>query len=241
MGGSERIVAVVQARMSSRRLPGKVLTEVAGKPLLQYLCERLRRCTELQGIVLATSDMPSDDPVARFAASLDMHCYRGGLDDVATRMLMAAQAEGCAAFVRISGDSPLMDPAIVDRAVALYRHQQPDLVSNVLRRSFPKGQSVEVIAVSAMERAVVAMSTDDEREHVTPYFYAHPETFHIIGFEAPTSRAEMRLCVDTREDLDRFVDIIARLGEPHWRHDLAAVMAAAVAVDAVHRTGTGNP
>lgn len=226
-----RIVALVQARMTSQRLPGKVLTEVQGKPLLQYLWERLKRCRELQGIVVATSDAASDEPVNAFATALGITCHRGMLDNVASRMLMAARAEACTAFVRISGDSPLMDPALVDRAVALFRAQQPDLVSNVLVRSFPKGQSVEVISVAGMERAMAKMTTDDEREHVTPYFYAHPDDFRIVGFEAEEPLAEMRLCVDTGEDLSRFASIIQRLGEPHWNHDLSTVVTAAKLFD----------
>ena len=233
----ERIVAVVQARMSSQRLPGKVLAEVAGKPLLQYLLERLERCDELQGIAVATSEAPSDDAVQDFASAFGITCHRGALHDVAARMLMAARAENCAAFVRISGDSPLMDVALVDRAVGLFREQRPDLVSNVLVRSFPRGQSVEVIAVPAMERACAAMNGAAEREHVTPYLYAHQDEFRIVGFSTEPARTEMRLCVDTREDLRRFAGILHQLGEPHWMHSLAAVMVAAEVFDARSASG----
>lgn len=228
-----KVVAVVQARMSSARLPGKVLREVGGRPLLTYLIDRLRRCRALDNVVIATSTSDDDDPIAAFAQANRVDCHRGSLDDVAARLLSAARAAGADALVRISGDSPLIDPAIVDRAVEIYRSERPDLVTNVQRRTFPKGQSVEVIAVAALERAHGEMTTAAEREHVTPYFYVHPERFPIAAFESAIVRGDMQLSVDTEADFARFAAIVARLGEPAAAHDLAAIIAAADAIDRV--------
>jgi spore coat polysaccharide biosynthesis protein SpsF len=228
-----KVVAVVQARMSSARLPGKVLREVRGRPLLAYLIDRLRRCNVLDGVVIATSTGRDDDPIAAFARTNLIDCHRGSLDDVAFRLLSAARAAGADALVRISGDSPLIDPAIVDRAVDIYRRERPDLATNVQRRTFPKGQSVEVIAMAALERAHRAMTSAAEREHVTLLFYAHPERFRIAAFESGIARGDLQLSVDTEEDFARFAAIIERLGEPAASHDLASIIAAADAIDRV--------
>jgi spore coat polysaccharide biosynthesis protein SpsF len=231
---SQSIVAVLQVRMSSRRLPGKALRAIRGRTLLGHVVDRVRRCRTIDGLRIATSTDPDDDAIAEFARTEAVELYRGALDDVAGRLLNAAVAAQADALVRISADSPLIDPAIVDRAVELYRHQRPALVSNVMRRTFPKGQSVEVIAVPALKRAVEAMTTPTEHEHVTPWFYANPTRVRIVGFESTDPRPQMQLSVDTLEDLQRVEAILARLGDPAAGHGLDAVIAAA---DAIERVG----
>lgn len=211
-----RVVAVMQARFSSRRLPGKILKLLGGRPSLDYLLDSLRRCTRLADIVLATSIDPSDDATAAYAAARGLHCHRGSLDDVARRLLEAAQSVGADAFVRINGDSPLLDPRLVDEAVGLFVSGGADLVSNVHPRSFPKGQSVEVISVPAMRRAVDGMSTVHDREHVTPYFYERDREFVVRSFGAATPRPEVQLSIDSPEDFARCESILASLGVPPW-------------------------
>jgi spore coat polysaccharide biosynthesis protein SpsF len=206
-----RIGAVVHARMSSRRLPGKVLRDLAGRPLLAHLFARLLRAEGLDAIVLATSIAPDDDAVAAFATGHGLPCHRGPLDDVAARLLGAAAAHELDAVVRINGDSPLMDPAIVSEAVRLFRGDALDLVTNVFPRSFPKGQSVEVVATAALAR-VVRDAVPDDREHVTQHIYRHPETFRIRNFAATTPRPELQLSVDTEDDFRRIARIVERAG-----------------------------
>ena len=133
--------------------------------------------------------------------------------------------------MRVNGDSPLIDPTVIDYAVALFRQHQPDLVSNVLRRTFPKGQSVEVIAVSALSRAVESMTTAAEREHVTTWFYANPSSVHTVSFENAPPRVDLQLSVDSPEDLLRVEAILARLGEPSGGHGLEAIIAAADSIE----------
>jgi spore coat polysaccharide biosynthesis protein SpsF len=231
---SPSIVAVLQVRMSSRRLPGKALRAIRGRALLGHVVDRVRRCRTIDGLWIATSTDPDDDAIAEFARTEAAELYRGALDDVASRLLSAAVAARAEALVRINADSPLIDPAIVDQAVDLYRRQRPELVSNVVRRTFPKGQSVEVVAVAALKRAVEAMMTPDEREHVTPWFYANPTRVRIVSFESAAPRPQMQLSVDTLEDLQRVEAILARLGEPAAGHGLDAVIAAA---DTIERVG----
>lgn len=224
---SPSIVAVLQVRMSSRRLPGKALRTIRGRALLGHVVDRVRRCRAIDGLRIATSTDPDDDGIAQFARTEAVELYRGALDDVAGRLLNAAVAAQADALVRISADSPLIDPAIVDRAVELYRRQSPELVSNVVRRTFPRGQSVEVVAVAALRRAVEAMTTPDEREHVTAWFYANQTRVRIVSFESAEPRPQMQLSVDTLEDLQRVEAILARLGEPAAGHGLDAIIAAA--------------
>lgn len=234
--GDVRIIAVVQARFGSRRLPGKVLRPMQGRPMLGHLLEALAHCSAIDGLVVATSTAPSDDAVASFAGDLGVACHRGSLDDVAGRILDAAIAQESDAVVRVSGDSPLIDPALVDRGVALFRSDDVDLVSNVVRRTFPKGQSVEVISRKALALAAAGMRTREEREHVTPYFYGHPEDFDIRSFEAAQPRPEINLSVDTEADFERCEAILGLLAGAPWEAGWQACVRACDAIGAAAPT-----
>lgn len=212
-----RVIGVIQARFSSRRLPGKILLELRNRPSLDYLVESLRHAALIDGIVLATSTDPSDDATAAFAAERRVSCHRGPLQHVALRLLRAAEEHRAEAIVRVSGDSPLMDPVVVDQAVKLFRGGRTDVATNVRPRSFPKGQSVEVIAVRALRRAVPQMASAEEREHVTTHLYAHPDEYSISSFLAAEHRPEVNLCIDDAEDLARCTAILAALPGPPWQ------------------------
>ncbi|HET7568269.1 MAG TPA: NTP transferase domain-containing protein [Gaiellaceae bacterium] len=192
------VAAVVQARMSSQRLPGKVLAPLAGRPALAWLLERLAGFE----VVVATSGEPSDDPVAAFCAERGVECFRGPLADVAARFAGAVERYGLDAFVRVNGDSPLLDPALVARGIELFRATEPDLATNVFPRSFPPGQSVEVVRA---ETFLAARPEFDERdrEHVTTFFYARPERFRIENFAAAAPYEGPSHALDTAEDLAR--------------------------------------
>lgn len=210
-----RIVGIIQARSSSVRLPGKMLRPLQGRPMIDWVVEAVRRAEApggLDAVAVATSDEASDDALAARAATLGVAVQRGPLDDVARRMLDAAESLRCDAFVRISGDSPLLDSALIVRAVQLFRGGGYDLVSNVVVRSFPKGQSIEVIARAAMRAALAQMSTPDEHEHVTTYFYKHRDRFKIGSFTAETPMPTLQMSVDTPEDFARCAAVIAACG-----------------------------
>ena len=183
---------------------------LAGRAVLAWLIERLRR-TALK-IVVATSAERADDDIERLARSLDADCYRGALEDVAARLAGAARRAGFEAFVRANADSPLLDPALVRQAHALFVERPCDLVTNVFPRSFPKGMSVEIIGLDAMDRALESTADAQDREHVTRFFYSHPERFRIRNFAAPRPRPALQLSVDTPEDLMRIEACIRRLG-----------------------------
>jgi spore coat polysaccharide biosynthesis protein SpsF (cytidylyltransferase family) len=206
----ERIGAIVQARTGSSRLPRKVLLELAGKPLLLHVLDRLARARELDAIVVATSAEPADDAVAALCAAHGTPCVRGPHEDVAARFALAAREHRLDAFVRVSGDSPLIDPAIVDRAVARYRAGDADLVTNVRPRSFPPGQSVEVVRTLTFLSLVPRMTTEEEREHVTPLLYE--SGLRIARIEASRDYGDLALTVDTAEDLARLDALIRRVG-----------------------------
>lgn len=195
------VLAIVQARMSSRRLPGKVLHPLAGKPLLQWVYIRLAQATSVSRIVVSTSDAASDEPIAEFCRAQGISLHRGDLEDVAGRFLACAHQEGADLFVRVSGDSPLIDPFLVDAGIRLASRQPCDLATNVQVRSFPKGQSVEVIRSQALERAWMSMDDPEDREHVTRYFYSHPSDFEIRNFSSRERMGEIQLSVDTPNDL----------------------------------------
>ena len=219
-----RIGAIIQARMTSRRLPGKVLAEVHGRPMLQYLLERVERCTELDLIVVATSTDPSDDPIESFCVERGVDYFRGPLNNVAERFREAARRQELDAFVRLCADSPLVDPALIDRAVATYRSGQTDLVTNVLGRSFPPGQSVEVISAPVFAEAVPHMSRADHREHVTSYFYDHREDFEIKVIRSDHDGPDVDFAIDTPQDLERFRVLVAAMDRPHWSYGLAELI-----------------
>ena len=218
------MIAFVQARMSSRRLPGKVLLPLLGNAMLHYVLESLRRSDTIDRTIVLTSNDASDDAIEDFCRASEVECFRGSLDDVAARFLAAADAYDAEAFVRISGDSPLMDFRIVDRAVRLFEAEPCDVATNVLVRTYPKGQSVEVIARAALARAYESMQVPGDREHVTTYFYTHPEAFEIRDFRHPRDCGSVRMAVDTPADFERVEACLRRVGGKPWEAGLEKVL-----------------
>src|SRR5262249_12160461 len=171
-----RTVAIVQARMGSSRLPGKVLQDLGGEPMLARVLSRLGRSRTLDEVVVATTTEPADDILERFCQERGRPCFRGSEHDVLDRYYKAATAERAAVVVRITSDCPLIEPAIVDRVVAEFQERQPgiDYASNVLpRRTYPRGLDTEVMSFAALDRAWHEDHVPASREHVTPYIYRH--------------------------------------------------------------------
>lgn len=205
---------VIFARLDSNRLPGKVLKPIGGRPMLGHVIDRMRRVASAGDVVVATSDRDIDDPVARFAMDEGVAIFRGACDDVAARALKCAEANDFDRFVRISGDSPFVDPELVDQVSAAQAERGADLATNIQVRTYPPGMSVEVIRTAAMARLIAETENADDREHVTRYFYRRPEGFRIVNCRAPDSRYEgLRLVVDTPADFARASWIAERLGK----------------------------
>lgn len=219
-----KIGAIVQARMSSARFASKVLYDVGGKPMLQYLLERLEHCRRLDAVVVATSKESSDTPIAEFCKQYGVDCYRGPLGDVAGRFEEVLHEYPFDAFVRVTGDSPLLDQSLVDRGVKIFRDGDYDLVSNVAPATYPAGQSVEVLRADTFRQAYQRMREAEDLEHVTMYFYKHPEDFRIKNFALSDNLNNIRLCVDTKQDMEIFTTIISRMERPHWEYHLEDIL-----------------
>jgi spore coat polysaccharide biosynthesis protein SpsF len=194
---------VIQARMTSSRFPGKVLAPLHGRPLLAHVVERARLVPEADDVIVATSTAPSDEPVALYAEHvLRAPVFRGDLENVALRFQQCIREWPCRWFVRVSGDSPVIDPELVSALVAR-AHAGTDLVTNVAVRTFPPGQSVEVIRSEVFLSLDTGAMTPEEQEHVTTHYYRNPNKFHITNVESGDVRlAERRLVVDTVDDLN---------------------------------------
>lgn len=196
------ILAILQARMSSTRLPGKVMRPLAGEPMIGRQIERLRRAASLDRLVVATSTGGEDDALAVYCEGLGAPVFRGALDDVLGRFAAAVERFGPAdAVVRLTADCPLADPDVVDEVVRTHLADGADYTSNVLpNRTFPKGLDVEAVRTASLMAAAREAADPYEREHVTPFLYRRPERFRIASVERSPSLAHLWWTVDTPED-----------------------------------------
>jgi spore coat polysaccharide biosynthesis protein SpsF len=195
-------LAILQARMSSTRLPGKVLADVAGAPMILRQIERLRRSRRLEGIVVATSDHPSDDGLADLLALNGTAVHRGSLDDVLARFAGALETYPAPVVARLTGDCPLADPQVLDAVIDLLIDEDLDYAANTpAHRTYPKGLDVEVMRAPCLTRAAAEARDPYEREHVTPYLYRHPQLFRQAFLSQDAEEGEVRWTVDRPDDL----------------------------------------
>jgi spore coat polysaccharide biosynthesis protein SpsF len=190
--------------MSSTRLPGKVLADVAGAPMILRQIERLKRATRLERIVVATSDQASDNPLAVCLIAAGVPVFRGSLDDVLARYIGAIEAFGpVRTVVRLTADCPLVDPDLIDQTLQAHERSGADYTSNTpARRSFAKGLDVEVFESVALKIAADETADPYDHEHVTPFLYRHPNRFKIEGLEQAADEGDVRWTVDRPDDLD---------------------------------------
>lgn len=196
-------LTILQARMSSSRLPGKVLADLAGAPMILRQIERLRRARRLDQIVVATSDRPDDDSLVEVLTAAGTPVFRGSLDDVLSRFIGAIDAFGAPAqIVRLTADCPLADPQVIDATLERHAASGADYTSNTGDHpTFPKGLDVEVFTAAAL-RAAAAETTDPyDREHVTPFIYRRPDRFRIDHHSQTAQEGEVRWTVDRPDDL----------------------------------------
>lgn len=201
------------------------MRQVHGQPLLQYLLDRLQAAKDLPPFQIATSDDPGDDLLAEFCRERDLPCFRGSLHNVAGRFLDAAEAKELDAFVRISGDSPLLDTDIVRRALAEFHATGADLVTNVMPRSYPPGQSVEVLRVDRFREALGEMTEPEDLEHVTRFHYRNPTRFVVHNFSVDPPYPSMHMAVDTAEQFVQVQAVLGLMTRPHWEYGLAEIAA----------------
>jgi spore coat polysaccharide biosynthesis protein SpsF len=215
-----RIVAIVQARMGSTRLPGKVLMDLNGETVLGRVIKRLSRATLLDRVVVATSDKAGNEAIAGECLRLGVDCFQGSEADVLDRYYQTARVHEASVVVRVTADCPLIDAGLVDETIRTFQEQGSDYTSNVIPRTYPRGLDTEVFTFSALERAWQLASEAHQREHVTPYLYEHPEKFRLGSLSGRTDYSRYRWTVDTREDLELLRTIYSRFDNRddfHWQ------------------------
>jgi spore coat polysaccharide biosynthesis protein SpsF (cytidylyltransferase family) len=203
------------SRFDSARLPGKALVDLRGRSLLARCVDRARAIDETLPLVVATSDRPVDDEIERAARAEGVDVYRGAVDDVAGRAVACADAHGMTGFLRFTGDSPFFPRALARRLLARAAEGDDwDLISNARARTYPIGATAEVVRVDALRLACESADADDH-EHITRFFYAHPDRFRIVDVAETGDRgAGLRVAVDTPDDLERTRWTLAQLDGP---------------------------
>jgi spore coat polysaccharide biosynthesis protein SpsF len=209
-----RTVVIIQARMGSSRLPGKVLLDLAGEPMLARVLERARRAQSVDDVMVATTTDPADDPIEAMCRERGFPVYRGSMFDVLDRYYGAAKQAQAEIIVRVTADCPVIDPAVIDQVVAAFHANQADFACNRLpppwKRTWPIGLDTEVCSFVGLEQAWKEAVLPYEREHVMPYFYDQEGRFKVIVVDHEPDYGELRWTVDTAEDLQLLREIFAR-------------------------------
>ena len=220
-----RVVAVVQARMGSTRLPGKVLIKLGEHPVLHGVVRRLRRSSQIEETVVATTGLRRDDCIADLCASSGIACFRGSEADVLDRYYHTARAYSADVVIRVTSDCPLIDPSIVDKVVLALHEQHADFACNVWPRTYPRGLDAEAFTFAALEQAWKICEQSHQREHVTPLFYERPDLFRSAYVCAEQDYSRHRWTLDTPEDLHLLRAIYSHFEDDSfgWRDVLALV------------------
>lgn len=209
------IVAIIQARMGSTRLPGKVLMEVNGSSLLEIMLKRVALSNKVDQIIVATSELPQDDPIAKFCVDNGHKLFRGSETDVLSRFYQCATQAGASVIVRLTADCPLIDPTTIEKVIALYENSDVDYASNTVppeTSTFPDGSDVEVFSYDALTRAYYEAQHSHDREHVTFYFWRDPDRgFKTVQLRQAQDQSKYRLTVDYPEDFAAISIILTEL------------------------------
>lgn len=216
---------ILQARMGSTRLPGKVLTilnQSTQETTLKLIIDRLVRTKNVDVIILATSDQSIDDPIQQFYDDVDnkdrIKLFRGSEDDVLDRFYQASIQYSLDHIIRITADCPLVDPSLISLMFSSYRCQGCDYMSNTIERTYPRGLDVEIFSFETLKKTHQLANQPFEREHVTPYIYGHPFDFKVVCFGTPENHSKYRITLDTPKDLVQIRKIFDVLGnEPNYK------------------------
>lgn len=205
-----KIIATIEARMTSSRLPGKVLLKAEGKPMLEHLVNRLRSVPSLNGIVLATTYNSADNILEKFSEDVGIDCYRGSENDVMARVIGAAESVNGDVIVEITGDCPIIDPQIIEQTIRMFKRHNADYVSNVQVRSYPDGMDTQVFSLDTLRRSAAMTNNLLDREHVTLHIRNHPEIFPHVHLIAPPEIhwPELGLTLDEPKDFQLLKKII---------------------------------
>ena len=200
-----KVTAIIQARMGSTRLPGKVLMEVKGRTILEHVLFRIKKCKNIDDIIVATTTSYKDDALVQKIKDMNVKCFRGEEQDVLSRYYFAALKFNASNILRITSDCPLIDPFVTDDIVSFYKNNKYDLVSNVITRTYPRGLDTEVFSFESLEKAYKLADKSYEREHVTPYLYEND--FKKYDYKNPADNSKFRWTLDTMEDFN-FIKLI---------------------------------
>ena len=212
-GNNSNTLAIIQARLGSTRLPGKVLKKILGKTVLEHIVERLHYAEKIDQIIIATSILRENDPIEELARKKEIPCFRGSEDDVLNRFYQAALQYKGDIVVRITGDCPLVDPFVVDKIIDYHLSHGGDYTSNTIKRTFPRGIVAEVFTFDVLKRLCQMELDPAYREHVTQYIIHNPENFKINSFtqeEIPFD-TNWRWVLDTQEDFEFIQNIFSQL------------------------------
>jgi spore coat polysaccharide biosynthesis protein SpsF len=204
-------LAILQARMSSTRLPGKVLKLILNKPMLMRQIERIQRSSLIDELIVATSVEKSDDILADICIRNGIKVFRGSLDDVLDRFYQAAKLFNATNIVRLTGDCPLAEPSLIDYIIKSHIDTCADYTSNTIHPTYPDGLDVEVFSYSALKVAWGESNLKSQREHVTPYLYSHPEIFKLNSIEHDHNLSSLRWTVDSQADFDFVEEVYSKL------------------------------
>ncbi len=213
------MLCIIQSRMNSKRFPNKALTSICGIPLLQRVINRISFSDRVSSIVVATSDKKSDNPIALFCENNKVKCFRGSLNNVTNRFKELLISQKADAFIRINGDSPLIDYEIINIAIDYFKIESCDIVTNIFPRSFPKGQSVEVLKSETFIKVCEMDLNSDQKEHITKIYYDFPEKFKIFSFTSGGKYSNINMCVDNLFDKQKIESIINKLKDDNvgWK------------------------
>ena len=207
-----RVIAIVQARMGSTRLPGKVLKQLGGRSVLSWVIARVRQFSRIDSLLIATTVEPADEAVVKEAERCSAEVFRGNESDVLDRYYRGACHARADVIVRITSDCPLIDPEVSDHTIQKFLDERPDYASNGLERTYPRGLDTEVLKSSALERAWREASEPYQRAHVTPYLYQNPDKFRLLSVKGEADFSGYRWTLDTQEDAEFLQEVFARLG-----------------------------
>lgn len=196
------ILAILQARVSSSRLPGKVLKPLLGVPMLLRQIERLKKSRKIDRLLVATSTEPSDDPIEKLCEENGIACYRGSLNDVLDRFYQAARGFDPEHVVRLTADCPLTDAKLIDDVIGFYLDGGFDYASNAIQATYPDGLDMEVFSFSCLERAWREAALPSQREHVTPFIHQQPHLFKIGHYKNSSDLSHLRWTVDEPKDFE---------------------------------------
>ncbi|MBN18934.1 MAG: acylneuraminate cytidylyltransferase [Chloroflexi bacterium] len=195
------IGCIIQARMGSSRLPGKVMMKLDNsQPILYYVIKQHQFCNLVDKIVVATTELESDDIIAEFTHNMEVDCFRGNSTNVLDRYYQCAKKYNFSIIIRVTADNPFNDPQVVDKVVEEFKSKDYDYITNSLPRTFPQGISVEIFSFDVLEKAWNNAKLPSEKEHVTPYIYNHPDDFKISNFRYEKDFSNIRCTVDRDND-----------------------------------------